>query len=219
VKFTDWFDADYCHGHDSRFAESVAWMEPHLRPGAEVVDFGRGLEENPFDTAIRKGFPDVRWRTTGDADLRYPLPHATASVDGVCLMEVIEHLRDRDESPADFWEYSGIKNCLSEAFRILKPGGWAFLSTPNGSRYTCAWNVVRGESPAWVRAHVRELGFCEFTTLLAEAGFVVERIQTLDVFDHQDYPAELAAVMDAICPYVPRGHSIFCLARKPESAR
>lgn len=216
MKFSDWFDDDYCRGHGPRFAASVEWIEPKLVPGASVLDFGQGLDGCPFDVAIRERFPTVKWRTTDGADLRYPLTIGDNTIDGVCMMELLEHLRDRDESPADFWEYSGIKNCLAEAYRILKPGGWAFISTPNGSRYTCAWNVVRGESPAWCRAHVRELGYCEFTTFLTEAGFTIEKIETLDVWDHQDYPAELAEVMDRICGYVPRGHCIFCLARKPD---
>ncbi len=46
------------------------------------------------------------------------LPFAAAAVDVVIMSEVIEHLVDTDSA-------------LDEAHRVLKPGGWLLLSTPN----------------------------------------------------------------------------------------
>jgi 2-polyprenyl-3-methyl-5-hydroxy-6-metoxy-1,4-benzoquinol methylase len=47
-----------------------------------------------------------------------PLPYADAAFDGLVSMDVIEHLPD----PAPW---------LREAFRVVRPGGLVFLTTPN----------------------------------------------------------------------------------------
>jgi len=99
---------------------------------------------------------------------------------------------------------------------VLRPGGWMFITTPNASRHVCAWNVIRGESPAWCRGHIRELGFHEISTFVHDHGFIRERIETPYVWQHLDYyPPELGRLAERLCPDVPRGDCIFILARKP----
>lgn len=65
-----------------------------------------------FDTATKwyKTRPDV----FGDAQ---QLPFATAVVDHVLLMDVLEHIPEPDQ-------------CLAEIFRVLKPGGTLTVQVP-----------------------------------------------------------------------------------------
>lgn len=50
------------------------------------------------------------------------LPFANGSFDAVILSEVIEHLLDK-------------KRCIEEIFRVLKPGGFLILTTPNSGGF------------------------------------------------------------------------------------
>jgi len=54
------------------------------------------------------------------------LPFADNYFGGLILSEVIEHLQDP-------------KLILQEAFRVLRPGGWCYLTTPN---YRSLWPVI-----------------------------------------------------------------------------
>jgi ubiquinone/menaquinone biosynthesis C-methylase UbiE len=62
----------------------------------------------------RRRFPDAPW-LQADA-LR--LPFRAASHDGVAFSSVLHHVPDR-------------RAALAEAFRVLRPGGWAFAFDPN----------------------------------------------------------------------------------------
>ncbi len=218
MKFAQYFDEACCHGHAKRFALSLEWLEPLLTPGSVVYDFGQDLEHCPLETVVRRLFPQVTLLTTGDADVRYPVPVPDAVADGVCVCEILEHMKDRTEDRVDEFTHSGIRNILSEAFRVLKPGGWAFFSTPNGSQYGCAWRLVRGGSPLWCDVHTHEYAWDEFRWFVTTAGFRIERIEAVNVWEELECPQELRDVMDRLCPDVQRGHCIFCLARKPEAA-
>jgi SAM-dependent methyltransferase len=60
------------------------------------------------------------------------LPLTTASVDAVVSLQVLEHLWDQPRF-------------VAECARVLRPGGWLALSTPN--RLTFSPGVGRGEKP------------------------------------------------------------------------
>lgn len=216
MKYLDQFDHAKCHGHEGRFALSLTWIESLLVSGALVYDFGQNGGDNPFNQVLARLFP-VSLHTTGEADLRHRLPIADATADGCTVMETLEHVKDRVEDPVDVFTYSGIRNCLAEACRILKPGGWMFLSTPNACQYGTIWRLVRGEASNWCLAHLREFGWCELQQFVTEAGFRIERIEAVTVWDPLECPHVLKAVVEHLAPDVPRGDCIFLLARKPEA--
>ena len=58
------------------------------------------------------------------------LPAEDCSYDGVILAEVFEHLR------------IDLNFTVSEIFRVLKPGGWFYLSTPNMFSYRRLWTLI-----------------------------------------------------------------------------
>lgn len=110
-----------------------------------------GVDSSPasLEHAARLVPADILHR--GDA---LHLPFSDASFDGVLLLDVLEHLDDG--------------TALTEARRVLRPGGWLLVSVP---AHGWLWSVRdhdaghrrRYSRPALVRAVVR-------------GGFVVERV-------------------------------------------
>lgn len=226
LQYLHLFDPAKCGGHEKRYALSLEWIVP-LENAQNfdddpcpniIIDFGQNIDEAPFDLALHQLLP-VLVRSTGKQDLRYPTNLADNNYAGVCAMEILEHMKDRVEDRIDEMCYSGIRNLLAEAFRILRPGGWMFLSTPNLSQYGCAWRLIRGDAANWNLCHAREFGFLELQQFVAEAGFSIERIAAVNVWDPLPCPGELAVLMDRLCPAVPHdGDCIFLIARKPEGS-
>jgi O-antigen biosynthesis protein len=108
-------------------------------------------------------FPEARAvELTPDA----PLPFDDTSFDLVLCAETLEHVRD-------------VQLLLSEARRVLRPGGTLALTTPANGRATAARALVLG----WERVldplspHIRFFGRRSLEGLLEEMGFGVPRIQ------------------------------------------
>ena len=91
--------------------EAVARFQE--RPEAVCISIGGGPERNAEFLNLNIGpYPNVD--IVADA---YELPYADNSVDAVCCAAVLEHLEFPDKA-------------VSEAARVLKPGGEAFFETP-----------------------------------------------------------------------------------------
>ena len=109
---------------------------------------------------------------------------------------------------------------LSEAFRVLKPGG----------RFAVSDVVTRGEVPAvvrrdmllWVGCIAGALGDAEYNEKLAKAGFESINIEPTRVYDIEDARAFLIGKgidVDAIAPQVQgKFMSAFVRAVKPITA-
>jgi 2-polyprenyl-3-methyl-5-hydroxy-6-metoxy-1,4-benzoquinol methylase len=80
-----------------------------------------GMDVTAVDIeAVEPFHYDPQRRVLADANL--PLPFADGEFDAMVSIEGIEHL----ENPSFF---------LRECARVVKPGGWVFLSTPNVDSY------------------------------------------------------------------------------------
>jgi SAM-dependent methyltransferase len=112
-----------------------------------------------------------------DVDLMRPLPYDDAAFDLVVLCEVAEHLPT--EIPV-----------IAEIGRILAPGGFLILSTPNVARLhsrfqffltgthklirrRTGWDLAPGDLYAY---HINPIDFPLLHTLLFQAGLSVERL-------------------------------------------
>ncbi|MFH1128108.1 MAG: glycosyltransferase [Candidatus Omnitrophota bacterium] len=98
------------------------------------------------------------------------LPFKDESIGNVCLIEVIEHL-----------EGQKIKHCLLEAFRVLKKGGKAIVSTPN---YKSPWlllePIVSFLGPVdYQMQHLTHFDMVKLIKYLEVAGFKIKSKETL----------------------------------------
>jgi SAM-dependent methyltransferase len=111
-------------------------------------------------------------------DLHAPLPYPDAAYDVVILSEVVEHL------------FSFIP-VVREAGRVLKPGGFLILSTPNLARLHSRWHYFWTGAHKLIRRrvgwdisaddfyayHVNPLDFPVFHTVLFQTGMEVRSLR------------------------------------------
>jgi SAM-dependent methyltransferase len=134
---------------------------------------------DPTVTFTRKDSSKVQFeRKLFDLDSD-PYPFPDNSIDGVVCCEVLEHLfRD----PA--W-------MLREVNRVLKPGGWFLVTTPNLTSYHSIRRAVMGihplqysnyynveKYPGLSIQHTREYAFWELIAFLEETGFGIIKKET-----------------------------------------
>lgn len=86
-----------------------------LYPEAEVVNLD--LDPNYVEAKLNRR-PNMRF-VTGDARR---IPFADASFDMVTMFDLLEHVEDDDRA-------------AREALRVLRPGGWILVSTPDRTRW------------------------------------------------------------------------------------
>lgn len=212
-------------GHTTRYIRTAEWLMRFMGAigngsGRVMVELGR---DTRFSKMIRSLWPDAHIEDTGTQDLRGPLAVANGFADLVLCMEVIEHVKDLDSLNVDdierFWS-SGILAMLRSAYHILKPGGVLFLSTPNVTCWHCIDRLFRQEHPYFYNMHTRELAPSDVRNYLIDTGFVVERLETVNVWGFHTTPKSRVEELRQIAVELgysseDRNDCIFCLARKP----
>jgi SAM-dependent methyltransferase len=153
-----------------------------------MLDLGGGM----FPHIFRKIYPGFCGEHTS-TDLRYPLESPAERYDIVINTELLEHLKDRTESSIEYFDLSGFHSLLSESYRILKPGGIMFVTTPNASSIGILYRQLMGWPLHYYYPHVREYTVHELRKFLEEHLFSIERIETLDVYD--DVPADKSSAI------------------------
>lgn len=101
--------------------------------------------------ARRAEFGDVHWAIAPAT----PLAFVDQAFEAVFAGELIEHLADP-------------RQALGEFRRVLKPGGWLVLTTPNRRRLA---NRVDGSERPYSPDHLSELSFDEVESMLGQEGF------------------------------------------------
>jgi SAM-dependent methyltransferase len=177
-----------------RYAHTVAWILAGSATPGSLLDAGiypghlalalarlggfRISGVGRFVPPAFRGWMAERGIAVEDVDLeRELLPHATASFDRIVATEILEHLA----APGLF---------LSECWRVLRPGGVLYLTTPNVVDVRGRAQALLGRSPQshlfgigrtlrmneWV--HRREYAPDEVARLLEAVGFRVGDLHT-----------------------------------------
>jgi SAM-dependent methyltransferase len=131
-------------------------------------------------------------------------PYEDETFDGVLFCEIIEHLTVDPVAS------------ISEIHRVLRPGGWLLLTTPNAVRRQNLVKLVRRENfydpysgYGPYGRHNREYTPRELRELLTGCGFSVEILRTTDLHPSSWGIRALALVMGE-----QSGYNLYCLARK-----
>ena len=157
------------------YPTALAWVEAEGL-GGRVLDYGAGTgtlakllgEGGRFDAVVGA---DLMARPAElpaanewlSQDLNQPLALPDASFDAVLSVEVIEHL-ENPRAVARDW------------FRLLKPGGRLFFTTPNADSWrSLATLALKGHHQEFTDenypAHITALVGADLKRILAEAGF------------------------------------------------
>jgi hypothetical protein len=222
VQFAEYLNTlpqdEYLMIHRTRYLRTMEWLEPLLTDGGPALELGPRSAITNYLVAHRGFTVDNMER-----DLRYPFDRPDHAYRLVINMEVIEHLKDRDEDNQDYWgrtmtTWSGVRSCLAESYRVLTPGGAMLCTTPNPSS-TLAIDRSLTYQPAMVYApHVRELSLTELKERLGEAGFTIQRLETVVSWTPAADVQRLTRALEAIGASVQdRGDNTFCVASKPRA--
>jgi arsenite methyltransferase len=199
-----------------------------LNPGETVLDLGSGGGIDVLLSAKRVG-PAGKAYGLDMTDEMLALARENQRKTGVSNVEFLKGEIENIPLPDNSVDVI-ISNCvinlsadkdrvLSEAFRVLKPGG----------RFAVSDVVVHGEVPAEVRASVLLWVGCiagalqdtEYTSKLAGAGFKdieVEPTRTYYVEEARAFLADQGVDVDAIAPLVDgKFMSAFIRAKKPQA--
>lgn len=209
-QFLGQFNDEYTYTHQKRLLESFNIIQKYLLPNHHILELGG-------QSRIIEYLQSENYSTqTSNEDLRYPLSIPDNSADFIIFTETIEHLKDRDEDNQDvegraIWTYSGVKTCLAEIYRILKPNGYLFLSTPNANSTLALERLLKFQHPSNYRPHPREFTIGELKQLLHQFNVVL----TSTTFSwHQNYKQFLSIIRSAGYNTADRGDNIFILAKK-----
>ncbi|HLE49550.1 MAG TPA: methyltransferase domain-containing protein [Patescibacteria group bacterium] len=141
----------------------------NLHPSSSILELG-SADDSFLQLVCRQ--TNGRGRgldiTQGD-DLEKPFKIKSAAVDLVLALEIIEHLFDTDQF-------------LSEIYRVLKPGGYLILSTPNLASLTNRLKLLVGGYPHYLEysragaGHIHLYTPAILTSQLQTAGFKTIRL-------------------------------------------
>lgn len=176
--------------HPKHFlTEEQVWITDRLKPTDVLLDLGCGngvqtLKISPFvqkitaierdaknltvaaNLAEKKQIKNVVFQT---GDLEKSLPLADRSFDGVLLLDVLEHLENRNQ-------------LLNEIKRVLKPGGLLFLAVPNSETSWKKLQRAAGLNSVSDPDHKIEYNEEEIKNILTRQGFRIISFQPI-VYD------------------------------------
>lgn len=218
--------SDYALYHADRLALDMEWIRSKVKGGQRILEVGAtpyfltlamksaGLSVIAVDKLSEYSRKIIEETNLGviDCDIEtMPLPIESNSFDHVIFNEVFEHLRI---DPI---------HTLREIYRVIKPDGRLWLSTPNlGSLKGItnllfkneAWAVVGGgvyeqyaslEKMGFV-GHVREYTSREVSDFLKNIGFKVENVIYRDI-----YKNPIANVIGQLVPRMRRNFTVIAV--------
>lgn len=165
--------AIYAKIHNVRWKQSLRVLTGAIPYVDSILDLGG---RSDFTSMVEDYYGKTA--VTYSKDLRKPLDIPDQSYGLVMCTEVIEHIAESgDEHVATF---GPLRRLLSEIKRVLKPGKWFYLSTPNAAGWLSLKRWLDGNSPMSYDKHLREYTADEINELLNSQGLPVRRCVILE---------------------------------------
>jgi SAM-dependent methyltransferase len=185
-------DLSYEGTHDLRWVitlEKIKGLDLVKSESQKILALGT---DGQFEGELLKEFPQLDIKIS-DWDLRNEFPVPPGEQDFCIALEVIEHLKDRDDATHDIAThyFTGLMSFLLESHKSLKPGGHLILTTPNSSSFDTIFRTIQGKSNFMYWPHVRELSPLELSYFLNQTGYQVNVIESFSPYQ-DDFRANRA---------------------------
>ena len=203
-------------GHRYRLYLTLEWLRPLITSEERELNVLEMGGESVVTDLLHQYFPQVRWHNT-EGDMRSRWKMDDQSVDLVVCSEVLEHLSDLPEGIQDAFRKTGLRLVLKEIYRVLKTGGFLFVTTPNVASVLQLRSILAGYTPWHFELHVREYTTHDLWAELTNAGFTIERYRTvhcLSIDKKIDYTPIFKMLLDYHFITTDRGDDIFLIARR-----
>lgn len=190
----------YYYDHQKRYVETYRFIEFSgifdTFSEKKILELGSG---SPILSYLKSRGADTSEYT---AELRETITLDSGQFDAILLLEVFEHLKDIEGASSHNATqcFTGPKHLLSEIHRILKPGSFLILTTPNVNSLAVLHNFFMKEPPYNYHPHPREYTKAEVLSLVRESGFEEVRSQIIDVWNLKP-EADKAKLLVAITEY------------------
>lgn len=169
--------------HEIRLKESIYWISDIMEKNCNIEKVLFIGESTVMDWCLNQlGIIPIEKIDVTTFELRETFPMDHEKYDLVVCTEVLEHLKDRNDTQRDIFNFSGALNLINESSRVLKRGGLFFLTTPNLSCAKAICRLILGKSPYFWIHHVREYTPAEVRYMLERANFKIEKINTIDTW-------------------------------------
>jgi SAM-dependent methyltransferase len=229
---------EYVMTHLQRLVRTIE-ITPPGGPEDRVLELGCYMQMTP---ALRTylGYGEVRGAYYGPVGKTHQRSATSVSEETfTCLIDLFDAERDRFPYPDGHFQAvlccellehlaTDPMHMIAEINRILAPGGWLILSTPNIASLRSAHAVLHGYHPGLFSSyikpgpdgsvdprHSREYAPREVALLSEAGGFQVD---LLDTGDYQGAQTDFEAVRKLLasngCSLELRGEVIYCRARK-----
>lgn len=195
--------------HIYRYTLSIQYlMDIFKNKRIRVLEIG---EPGPFTSVMTEKFP--KWEIFHQVeDLRSGLKFDDSFFDLVVSMEVIEHIADNDIGHEITSQ--GVTTHINDLYRVTKPKGAVFVTTPNASSI---WNIKRilmQEPPLIYEKHYREFSHNELNDLFRNAKFEITKHSSIVAWNFWDFSDIEKFMKEHNYSLVNRGDDQFLLASK-----
>lgn len=175
-------NAWYVRLHYFRFLTTLSWVTKKSATGSKGLEIGTwpgylalalrnaGYEETGVDIDPSR-IQNIGFNISQINLHTNPLPFPDNSFDFITCTEVIEHI-----------ETAILPTIIREVYRVLKPTGHLFITTPNKNRLGQILRRNKTHVDSHGHGHEHEYQKAEVAHIIKNAGFYIERVRTISFY-------------------------------------